>query len=72
MSKPRPKPKRIGKGRGMSRPIFDMTSEWMEVERRRYHEELRRERGHDDRDDHDDQKSDEPNSSSQVKGVFFR
>jgi hypothetical protein len=58
VSKPRPKPNRVGKGRGMSRPTFDMTSEWMEVERRRYHEELRRERSH-HRDDRDDQKSDE-------------
>jgi hypothetical protein len=70
VSKPRPKPNRVGKGRGMSRPTFDMTSEWMEVERRRYHEELRRERSH-HRDDRDDQKSEDPNSNPQVRGRFF-
>jgi hypothetical protein len=67
MSKPR-------RGPGWRRSnIFDMTGEWMEIERRRYHEELRRERSHhpDDRGDHDDQKSDEENPNAQVRGQFF-
>jgi hypothetical protein len=71
MSKPRPKPKRVGKGRGMSGPVFDMTSEWQEVQRRAYHEQIRRERSQDDRGDRDDQKSDDANANPQVGGHSF-